>query len=181
MTLPPLEPRSSTLDTLDAAGSPWIESWKADPVARAVADRHYNRQKIGAAQFVPPGRALVLVANRAFWITSWPFSQFVKHAWPGAWVCSAFRREVRRGHQASTMIRYAVAHTLAHFGVAPPLGMITFVNRDKTKPKAHPGQCFRLAGFVEVGETKGGLVALQLAPDAMPEPLPVRTRQGALL
>lgn len=28
---------------------------------------------------------------RAVWITSWPFAE--KHAWPGAWVCSAFRNE----------------------------------------------------------------------------------------
>lgn len=53
----------------------WETSWKADPRAREVADRHYNRQKPGTPQFVPPGRALVLYAEtetgRAFWITSY--------------------------------------------------------------------------------------------------------------
>ena len=170
MTLPPLEPRSSTLDTLDAAGSPWTESWRADPIARAVADRHYNRQKIGAAQFVPPGRCLVLRARRALWITSWPFGEYVKHRWPGAWVCSAFRREVRRGPQASTMIRAAVAATRAKFGDPPELGMITFVNAAKVKAKATPGYCFLMAGFLPDGESKGGLLAFRLSPDAMPLP-----------
>lgn len=52
----------------------------------------------------------------------------------------------------------------------PPLGMITFVNVDKVKPKANPGQCFLLAGFVEDGETKGGLLAFRMPPEAMPDP-----------
>lgn len=33
---------------------PWRLSWRADPRALPLADRHYNRQKIGSAQFVPP-------------------------------------------------------------------------------------------------------------------------------
>ena len=73
----------------------WMESHRADPVARAIADRHYNRQKPGTPQFVPPGRCLVLVTDdeSAFWITSWPFAEYVKHQWGGAWLCSAFRNE----------------------------------------------------------------------------------------
>jgi hypothetical protein len=47
----------------------WRLSWKADPRAREIADRHYNRQKVGAAQFVPPGRSLVLFTPGAFWVT----------------------------------------------------------------------------------------------------------------
>ena len=70
----------------------WEMSWKADPRARDVADRHYNRQKPGTPQFVPPGRALVLYTEtetgRAFWITSYPYAEYVRHAWAGAWVCS---------------------------------------------------------------------------------------------
>jgi hypothetical protein len=31
------------------------------------------------------------------------------------------------------------------------------------------GRCYLRAGFQNVGFTKGGLVALQLLPDAMPE------------
>ncbi len=37
----------------------WHISHRADPFARDIADRHYNRQKIGSPQFVPPGRCLV--------------------------------------------------------------------------------------------------------------------------
>jgi hypothetical protein len=41
----------------------WQLSWRADPVARQLADRHYNRQAVGAAQFVPPGRCLVVAVE----------------------------------------------------------------------------------------------------------------------
>lgn len=149
--------------------SPWTKSWRADPAARVFADRHYNRQKIGAAQFVPPGRCLVLKTATAFWVTSWPFAEYVKHAWAGAWVCSAFRNE---GSQLSSeLIRSAVAATRAHFGDPPPLGMVTFVDASKVRHKRDPGRCFLRAGFVRAGETKGGLLAFTMAPDAMPERL----------
>ena len=102
----------------------WELSYKADPRAWEVADRHYNRQKPGTPQFVPPGRALVLYTEtetvRAFWVTSYPFAQYVRHAWAGAWVCSAFRNE--GAGVASEMIRDAVAATRVYFGEPPELG-----------------------------------------------------------
>src|ERR1700761_5242055 len=87
----------------------WIVSNRADPLARKIADRHYNRQKPGTPQFVPPGRCFVLRQKRAVWVTSWPFAEYVKHAWAGAWVNSCFRKEVPG--MASEWIRAAVAHT----------------------------------------------------------------------
>lgn len=157
----------------------WTESWRADPVARAIADRHYNRQKVGAKQFVPPGRCLVLTAPHALWITSWPFAQYVKHEWPGAWVCSAFRRE-GGAVVASEMIRQAIAATRSHFGDPPELGMITFVDASKVKRKRDPGRCFLRAGFRRVGETKGGLLAFIISPDEMPDPVPALQLQSEM-
>jgi hypothetical protein len=49
--------------------------------------------------------------------------------------------------------------------------MVTFVDESKTRPKRDPGFCYLMAGFERVGRTKGGLVALQLLPGAMPEPV----------
>lgn len=57
----------------------------------------------------------------------------------------------------------------------PAQGFVTFVDRDKTKPKKHPGYCYLLAGFKPVGFTKAGLVALQLLPDDMPAPMEPQT------
>lgn len=147
----------------------WRLSYRADPAARVLADRHYNRQSVGADQFVPPGRCVVLVIpGAAFWVTSWPFAEYVKHAWAGAWMCSAFRNERPDLHLSSALIREAIAATRFYW-TPPQLGMVTFVDRDKTRRKRDPGRCYRKAGFRECGETAGGLVALQLLPEHMPE------------
>lgn len=148
----------------------WHLSNRADPRAVAVADRHYNRQKVGSPQFVPPGSCLVLLTEEAgaLWVTSWPKGEYVRHAWPGAWVNSLFRNERRDLYLSSELIREAVAATCAFYGKPPKQGMITFVDRDEVSPKRDPGRCYLKAGFEVVGETVSGLVALQLAPADMP-------------
>jgi hypothetical protein len=150
----------------------WHKSHRADPEVAPLADRHYNRQKIGSPQFAPPGRCLVLKTQPldAFWITSWPYAQYTKHAWAGAWVCSAFRNEGKL--LSSLLIRQAVAASRFYWNETPDLGMITFVNCDKVKKKRDFGRCYLKAGFKHVGFTKGGLMAFQLLPSEMPEPQP---------
>lgn len=104
------------------------------------------------------------------WVTSWPFAEYVKHRWGGAWVNSLFRNERRDLHLSSDLIREAVAATRAFYGEPPALGMVTFIDRDKTHRKRDPGRCYLKAGFVRDGETKGGLVAVRMFPEAMPPP-----------
>ena len=155
----------------------WRLSHRADSRARELADRHYNRQKIGTLQFVPPGRCIALYADngrggRAFWVTSWPFADYVKHAWGGAWICSAFRNE--GAGVASELIRDAVACTRFLMGEPPDGGLVTFIDRDKVRPikvrgEKTFGRTYAIAGFVPCGETKGGLLALRVSPQAMPE------------
>jgi hypothetical protein len=151
----------------------WVNSWRADPVARVVADRHYNRQKVGSRQFVPPGRCLVLrtLDGRAVWVTSWPFAQYVKHAWAGAWVNSLFRRE--GGPRASDLIRDAVAATGAVWS-PPEIGIVSFVDPGEVKAKRDPGFCYLMAGWKLVGLTKAGLWVYQQLPEAMPWPVAAR-------
>lgn len=158
----------------------WSPSYRADPRGAAIADRHYNRQTIGAAQFVPPGRCMVLRHDDdALWVTSWPFAEFVQHDWPGAWVNSLFRKE--GDHLASELIIEAVAITRGYFETMPGLGMVTFIDPSKIKPKQHPGYCYLMAGFKHVGYTKGGLWVYQMLPDDMPAPIYVHNRQGVLV
>lgn len=145
----------------------WTLSYRADPAVVPLADRHYNRQSIGSPQFAPPGRAFVLKRHDAFWITSWPFAEYVRHAWAGAWVCSAFRNE--GPILSSELIRQAVAATRWYWPDVPALGMITFVDTAKVRRKRDWGRCYRKAGFEPVGFTAGGLVALQMVAAAMPE------------
>ena len=191
----------------------WRLSHRGDRAALPLADRHYNRQKPGTPQFVPPGRCVVLLAGappRALWVSSWPFAEYVRHAWAGAWMCTCFRNE--GAGLSSALITEAVAVTRWVWGMPPPLGMVTFVNPWKVNrakgraalrailhwlaarcwhaalliylghlcDKAH-GWCYRQAGFKHVGWTEGGLVALQLLPAAMPDPAPSIGAQLRLL
>lgn len=152
----------------------WFLSHRADPRALPLADRHYNRQKIGSPQFVPPGRCIVLLTESAdaLWVTSWPFAEYVKHAWPGAWVNSLFRNE--SSILSSLLIREAVAATAAIWGNPPPFGMVTFIDCGQVRRKRDFGRCYRKAGFTVAGTTKGGLLALSLHGQAMPFPeLPI--------
>lgn len=156
----------------------WTLSSRGDKRALGLADRHYNRQKPGTSQFVPPGRCVVLLekTGKALWVTSWPFAEYTKHEWAGAWVCSCFRYEpiltrngAPKGPRASVLIRQAVAVTVWRWPVIPELGMVTFVNPEKVKTEVL-GRCYLEAGFRVCGETKGGLLALQLLPCDMPAP-----------
>lgn len=138
-----------------------------------LADRHYSRRTPGARQFTPPGRKLVLrTANAdALWVTSWPFAEYVKHAWAGAWMCSLFRNESTV--VASQLITEAVAATLAYFGESPTVGFITFLDCRHVEPvimRGLPtfGYCWRQAGWKYVGKTKAGQLAFQLTPNRMP-------------
>jgi hypothetical protein len=154
--------------------SPWRQSWRADPDARWLADRHYNRQTPGADGFVPPGRCFVLKTRArspwgrwpaAVWVTSW--QEFTLHRWAGAWVNSLFRYEaVADGLVASDLIRWAVAHTRHYWPAVPAEGIITFVDRRAVEAKPIPGWCYLRAGWSRVGVTiDDGLDVWQQLPD----------------
>lgn len=159
-----------------AEAGPWRLSHRFDSAALRLADQHYNRQKPGTPQFVPPGRCLVLLSNRALWVTSWPYAEYTKHQWAGAWINSCFRRE--DGPMASELIRAAVAVTRWYWGAPPrvpsivgPVGIVTFIDRSKVRRKRDYGRCYRKAGWQVIGETRGGLLALGLQTCRFPEPV----------
>lgn len=152
----------------------WQLSYRADEAALPIADRHYNRQKVGSPQFVPPGRCLCLLTTdrSAVWVTSWPKAEYVKHAWAGAWVNSLFRKEAIG--RASALIREAIAITCAVW-TPPALGLVTFVDPNKVPGVRRHGEmlygyCYLMAGFEHVGFTERGLWVWQLLPNAMPDP-----------
>lgn len=160
----------------------WYRSWRADPRAREVADRHYNRQKVGAKQFVPPAGCLVLTTADygALWVTSTPIADYVKHDWPDAWVNSLFRNESRQV-LSSALIIQAVAASLAVLGPPPPNGIVSFVDASKTRRKRDPGRCYRRAGWRHVGFTKEErLWVFQQLPAEMPTAARPLDRQGGL-
>ena len=160
---------------------PWHLSNRADPRGAALADRHYSRKTPGAAQFTPPGRCVVLLtsAGNALWVSSWPYPQYVKHAWRGAWLCSLFRNESQV--LSSTLIAQAVAATRWQWGEPPALGMVTFVDIGRgVATSATQGAAFARQAGKQVGLTKGGLVVLQLLPQDMPSASPASGTQLSL-
>ena len=71
------------------------------------------------------------------------------------------------------MIWEALQASRAVLGEPPALGLVTFVNRSKVKPTRVRGLdgwgwTYLKTGFRVVGETKGGLLALQILPRDMP-------------
>ena len=146
----------------------WELSNRAYPPAVKIADRHYNRQKIGTPQFVPPGRCKVFITpdHTALWVTSWPFVEYTKHEWAGAWVNTLFRNE---GNGLSSKLILDAISATKYFWEPPEKGIITFVNSKKIR-SSNPGYCYLKAGFKKVGKTKKDkLIALQMLPKDMPD------------
>jgi hypothetical protein len=149
----------------------WQITNRADPEANRMAKQHYTCQSPNSGQFMPPGSCMVLKISPmlAVWGTSWPKAEFVQHAWAGAWMCSIFRNN--GAGLSSELILEAVAATKWFYQcppcAVPELGMVTFIDTRFVKGP-HYGYCYKRAGFIHVGETKGGLLAFQLKPDDMP-------------
>jgi hypothetical protein len=154
----------------------WSMSHRYDVRALPLADRHYNRRKVGSPQFVPPGRNICLLNEKAtaLWVTSWPYGEYVRHDWPGAWVNSLFRKECPG--PASAMITAAVAATRKYWPV-PEQGIVSFVDPEHVpgvlvRGERIFGYCYLRAGWQHVGFTrKEGLWVWQLLPGAMPPAL----------
>jgi hypothetical protein len=156
----------------------WTLSHRADPRALPIADRHYNRQKVGSPQFVPPGRCIVLLSTEtdALWVSSWPFAEYVKHDWPGAWVNSCFRREPTAA-RASDLIWDAVSAT--NYFWPPPsfpcrhcgheVSMLSFIDTDHVRRKRDYGRCYIKAGWRRcTATTKAGLIVVHVGSAHMP-------------
>lgn len=161
----------------------WFRVKASDSVCRALADRHYPRESVGAVMFTPPGRKVVLrtACGGAYWVSL--YQQHVDHAWPGAWVCSAFRNET--GWWSSALITEALAATRDEWGEPPAQGLVTFVDPVATaarRSRRHrPGHCFRVVGFEEESRrTSRGYFVLRLRPERFPPAAPAQRVQSQL-
>jgi hypothetical protein len=166
----------------------WTLASRGNVGARMIADRHYNRRKVGASGFAPPGQIVVLRCERALWISIWSRPEYVDHRWPGAWLNSTFRNE--GAGLSSELILEACAATCSVWGAPPeidtppvvgigpsraPVSLISFVDPSKVRHKRDPGRCYLRAGFDRIGETKGGhgrppLIVFGLASAKCPPP-----------
>lgn len=129
-----------------------------------MADRHYSRQTIGAAEFMGPGRAFVMLAERAVW----GVNENLDTAGNMRWRCTIFRNESQV--LSSLLVIEATERTHAywrrHYGALPSAHLTTEVNVDLVKRKRDPGRCFIRAGWSLVGETTKGLLVFQAPASA---------------
>jgi hypothetical protein len=134
---------------------PWRRVKRSDARARALADRHYSRQTVGAVDFMPAGRVFVLLTHcgRAVW-------GVVENLDPAGelrWRCSIFRNE--GAGLSSELIREAT--TLTHvrwrrrYGALPPVALTTEIDAASVRHKRDPGRCFFRAGWRYVRTTNG--------------------------
>jgi len=135
---------------VDTSYGPWVVTHKTDQDCRLLADRHYSRQTVGAAQFTRPGHNLVLrtLNGDAVWVT-WRSNHPRKDGYD-AWECTIFRNE--SGHQSSDLIRYAIYATLSEWRHVPlpEDGLLTYVDESKVQGQ-FPGYCFLRSGFRRSG------------------------------
>jgi hypothetical protein len=148
----------------------WCLVGRGDGAAVALANRHYSRRRAGRT-VGPPGAPVVLRTPEgdALWVTSRSVYDRLD-GFPTGWSNNYFRSE--SGHQASELIREAIAATLHVYGPAPADGLVTYVDPAEIR-SSNPGWCFLCAGFEHVRWTAGGhgrppLRLLHLPSDRFP-------------
>lgn len=133
----------------------WKQIPKGDQEARKIADRHYNRQKVGSPYFLPPGNTFLLVNADYSALWGCVYQKYSFHAWPNTINNCIFRNESLT--LSSEMILEATKLTLEYYKDYNHDGLITFVNPFKIK-SINPGYCYKMAGWKKIGNTKKGLL-----------------------
>jgi hypothetical protein len=116
-----------------------------DAECSMLADRHYSRQKVGARQFMPNGRKIVIRDRGGLIVFCWLWQEIRDDHEPG-YNCSLFRNEGPR--RSSDVILECEGIALERWG---PNRVFTYV-----KPAAirslNPGYCFKCAGWKFIRE-----------------------------
>lgn len=132
----------------------WTRTQKFDPLAAALADRHYSRRKVGSPQFMPPGQTIILLTEYADAVFGWwrphPDSGIKAMNGLDGWTCTIFRNE---GFVLSSDLILDAELAIAEAGHGcGPSGFITYV-WDKKVSSINPGACFKRAGWQRAGKS----------------------------
>lgn len=154
-----------------AAYENWLEFKDGNTVAVDMYSRHYSARDLEDRKlFVGPGEKMVLVTRDGSALFVW--RKFIDDSGQTGVNCAVFRNE---GSLLSSMlIEEAMVIAWLRW---PGERLYTYVDATKVK-SSNPGYCFFMAGWENVGETKGGLVIMAIdAPDEAPE---VKSKDYAL-
>lgn len=133
----------------------WVPVKDGDLRAFGLYRRHYSASgKPKIRQFTGPGEALCLLSLEQNALFVWDVKQVRDDGQDGI-NCSVFRNEGH--HRSSDMILEAEAWAVQKWG---PTRAFTYVAPDKIA-STNPGYCFKVAGWVKVGESKKGLHLLE--------------------
>lgn len=132
----------------------WRRVTKGNRAAAQLADRHYNRRKVGSPQFMPPGQTVVLVTEDARAVFGWwrpdPASGIKQMNGRDGWTCTIFRNE-GAGLSSLLILHAELALVLTGTDCGPD-GMLTYVFDRKVK-SVNPGFCFKQAGWRAIGRS----------------------------
>jgi hypothetical protein len=128
-----------------------VRTWAADPECAALADRHYSRQHIGAAQFAASGRKIILRDTSGLILFVWlwcdPALRMDRQV---GYNCAIFRNETDR--RSSDVILEAETIACEVWG---PHRLFTYVDPARIR-SVNPGYCFKRAGWRFARRNVGG-------------------------
>lgn len=147
----------------------WLPCLDGDERALGIMRRHYSWREYRDGRphrlFVGPGEKMVLLTQNCKALFIW--RKFIDASGQLGINCAAFRNEgdeqCHNGtheHCSSNLIRRACELAWQRW---PGERLYTYVNGKKVM-SANPGYCFKRAGWNKCGETKGGLVILEVVP-----------------
>jgi hypothetical protein len=135
----------------------WQQVGKFDPRTANLADRHYNRRKVGSPQFMPPGQTLILLSHDERAVFGWwrphPDSGIPSINGLDGWTCTIFRNESPVLSSAMILDAEQALYQTAH--EIGPDGLLTYVWDSRIR-SVNPGACFKHAGWQRIGRSADG-------------------------
>lgn len=145
----------------------WLPIKDGDPRAAAIYRRHYScyqykdnrRSQHGYRNrflIIGPGEKMLLMTVTCDALFGW--RKFIDDSGQQGVNCSVFRNESTV--RSSELILEAEQHAWARW---PGARLYTYVKGDAIR-STNPGYCYKKAGWIICGTTKGGLVILEKMP-----------------
>lgn len=137
----------------------WYPIRDGDPRGRAMLNAHYSARRYKNKRprlFVGPGEKLVLMTASSDAMFIW--RKFISDDGQTGINCAAFRNE--SAVLSSVLIHEAMQLAWQRW---PGERLYTYINPRRVR-STNPGYCFLQAGWSRCGQTRGGLLILEVFP-----------------